>query len=46
MSYRTRDPLCVTGEVADWIGHPPEQLQVMKNNVERRRQQGVEAIED
>lgn len=45
-SYRTRDPLRVTGEVAAWQGHPPEQLQAMRDHVERLRQQGIEAIED
>lgn len=44
-SYRTRDPLRVTGEVAEWQGHPPEQLQAMKDNLERLKQMGIEAIE-
>src|SRR5688500_19129491 len=26
-SYRTRDPLRVVGEIAEWTGHPPEQVQ-------------------
>ena len=46
MSYRSRDPLRVTGEVRDWRGHPPEELKAMKDLVERSRQMGVEAIED
>src|SRR5690606_7840906 len=33
-SYRTRDPLRVTGEVTDWQGHPPEQLQAMRDHLE------------
>lgn len=45
-SYRSRDPLRVTGEVTDWQGHSPEQLQAMKDHLERLRQLGVEAIED
>jgi len=45
-SYRTRDPLRITGEITDWQGHPPEQLQAMKDNLERLKQQGIEAIED
>jgi hypothetical protein len=45
-SYRTRDPLRVTGEVTDWQGHSPEQLQAMKDGLERLKQLGVEAIED
>ena len=45
-SYRTRDPLRITGEVVDWTGHPPEQLKAMRDRVEELRLQGVEAIED
>jgi rifampin ADP-ribosylating transferase len=40
------NPLRVTGEVADWQGHSPEQLKVMKDNLERLRHLGIEAIED
>ncbi len=46
LSYRTRHPLRITGEVTGWKGHPPNQLQAMKANVERARQQGVEAINE
>jgi hypothetical protein len=45
-SYRSRNPLRVTGEVTDWQGHSPEQLKTMKDNPERLRQLGIEAIED
>ena len=45
-SYRTRDPLRVTGEIMDWKGHSPEELKVMTDHLEQLRQQGVEAIED
>jgi rifampin ADP-ribosylating transferase len=45
-SYRSRDPLRVTGEVADWQGHPPEALKAMKDHIEQLRQLGVEAIDD
>lgn len=45
-SYRTRDPLRVTGEVTDWQGHPAEQLKAMKDHIEELRQLGIEAIED
>jgi rifampin ADP-ribosylating transferase len=45
-SYRTLHPLRIIGEVTDWQGHAPEQLKAMKDNVERHRQQGIEAIED
>ncbi|MDR1432221.1 MAG: NAD(+)--rifampin ADP-ribosyltransferase [Propionibacteriaceae bacterium] len=43
-SYRTREPLRVTGEVADWQPHPPEALQAMRDNLAKLKRQGVEAI--
>ena len=45
-SYRSRNPLRIIGEVKDWQGHSPEKLKAMKENVERARQLGIEAIED
>jgi hypothetical protein len=45
-SYRSRDPIRVTGEVTDWQGHSPEALKTMNDNLERLRRLGVEAIED
>ena len=45
-SYRTRDPLRVIGEITDWKGHTPEQLQAMKDGLARFAAQGIKAIED
>lgn len=45
-SYRSREPLRVTGEVADWQGHSPEQLKAMKDGLERLKRQGIEPIDD
>ena len=45
-SYRTRNPLHVTGEIKNWQGHSPEQLRAMKEHLERLKQLGIEAIED
>ena len=45
-SYRSKHPFRVLGEVADWEGHAPEQLQAMKAHLEKLREQGIEAIED
>jgi len=45
-SYRTKSPLRVIGEVKDWPGHSPEQLKAMKDNLERLKELGIEAIED
>lgn len=46
MSYRTRDPLRVIGEVVGWQGHPAEQLATMKAHVAAAAEAGIEAIED
>jgi len=45
-SYRSREALRVLGEVTDWQGHAPDQLQAMKDNLQRLKDQGIEAIED
>jgi hypothetical protein len=45
-SYRSRNPLRVSGEITDWQGHSPEQLKSMKEHLERLKQLGIEAIED
>ena len=45
-SYRSKDPFKVIGEVTVWQGHPPEQVKAMKENLEKLKQQGIEAIED
>ena len=45
-SYRSRNPLRVTGEVADWQGHSPEQLKAMKDHLQQLKQMGIEAIDD
>jgi rifampin ADP-ribosylating transferase len=44
-SYRSREPLRVTGEVTEWQGHAPERLQQMKANVARLRAEGAEIID-
>jgi rifampin ADP-ribosylating transferase len=45
-SYRSRHPLRVLGEVESWVGHAPEVLQAMLDNLERLREQGLDLIED
>lgn len=45
-SYRSRDPIRVTGEVTDWKGHSPQELKAMKDHLERLKLLGIEAIED
>ncbi|SFG98605.1 rifampin ADP-ribosylating transferase [Duganella sp. CF458] len=45
-SYRSREPLRVTGEVVEWTGHPPERLREMLDHLEKLKEQGIEAIEE
>ena len=45
-SYRSVFPLKVMGEISEWQGHSPEQLKEMHDNLEKLKQQGIEAIED
>jgi hypothetical protein len=46
-SYRSTDPLRVTGEVEGWAGHSPEQLQQMRDGLARAKAEGrAEIIED
>jgi len=46
MSYRSRDPLRVIGEVTMWIGHAAEQLQQMKDGLARLAADGANIIVD
>jgi rifampin ADP-ribosylating transferase len=45
LSYRSREPLRVVGEVVAWQGHPPERLQQMRDHLQRLKEQGIEAID-
>lgn len=45
-SYRTRAPLRVVGELLDWQGHPPEQVQAMRDGLARLAARGVKAINE
>lgn len=44
-SFRSREPLRITGEITDWQGHAPERLQEMKDHLARLKEQGIEAID-
>jgi rifampin ADP-ribosylating transferase len=41
-SLRSRAPLRVTGELAEWVGHPPEAIRAMKDGLARLEREGVE----
>ena len=45
-SFRSREPLRVVGELADWVGHSPEKLQAMRDAVQRTLGKGRGQIED
>lgn len=45
-SYRSTDPFRVVGEVTVWLGHPAEQVQVMKEHLARLAAQGVDSLND
>lgn len=43
-SYRSLGPLRVTGEVTDWLGHSPAQLQTMCDDLARTKAEGRAGI--
>ena len=45
-SFRSRHPVRVVGELADWVGHPPEQLRAMREGLDALRRRGAAHIED
>lgn len=45
-SYRTRQPLKVVGEVLEWDGHSPEELQKMRDHLDELKRLGIDAIND
>ncbi len=45
-SYRTRAPVRVVGELTEWVGHPPEQVQGMRDHLAELRRQGADEIDD
>ena len=45
-SFRSREPLRVTGGVTDWQGHSPEAVRAMKEGLERLERLGVEPIDE
>jgi Rifampin ADP-ribosyl transferase len=45
-SFRSREPLRISGEITDWRGHSPEAVKAMKDGVERAKRLGVEPLDD
>ena len=46
MSFRSKLPLKIVGEVTVWQGHTPEQVKQMKEGLEKLREQGLDIIEN
>jgi hypothetical protein len=46
MSYRSTEPFRVVGEVTVWQGHPAEQVEAMKNALEKLKEQGIDSLND
>lgn len=45
-SYRTRQPVRIVGEITDWVGHSPEQLQAMRDSLADLERRGLAIIYD
>lgn len=46
MSYRSKNPFKVVGEITIWQGHSPEQIKAMKDGLAKLKEQGIEAIDN
>jgi rifampin ADP-ribosylating transferase len=45
-SYRTKEAVRIVGEITDWVGHSPEQLQHMQDVLADLRSKGLAVIYD
>lgn len=45
-SYRSKEPFRIVGEVTSWKGHPAEQVQAMKDALEKLREEGIDSLND
>ena len=46
MSYRSIHPFKVVGEVTIWQAHPADQVNAMKNALEKLKEQGINSLND
>ena len=46
LSYRSKYPFKVVGEITIWQGHSPEKVKAMKDGIAKSKELGIEAIED
>jgi len=45
-SYRTRGPVRIAGELTEWVGHSPEQLEAMRAGLADLKRTGLAVIYD
>lgn len=45
-SFRSTAPLRIVGELVDWVGHPPETVQAMRDGLAALQAKGAAQIED
>jgi rifampin ADP-ribosylating transferase len=45
-SYRSREPVEIIGEITDWVGHTPEQVQAFREGLDDLRRRGLAIIYD
>lgn len=45
-SFRTASPVRIVGELSDWTGHSPDQIQTMRDGLEKLRASGKAVIYD
>jgi rifampin ADP-ribosylating transferase len=45
-SYRTTGPVRIVGELLDWVGHAPEQVQAMRDHLAELERRGEAVIDD
>jgi rifampin ADP-ribosylating transferase len=45
-SFRSREPVRVVGELADWVGHAPEKLEAMRTALAALQREGTAQIDD
>jgi rifampin ADP-ribosylating transferase len=46
LSFRSRKPLRVVGELVDWVGHSKERRQAMRDGLDALKRQGAAKIQD
>ncbi len=46
LSYRTREPVRVIGEITDWVGHSADQIKTMLDGLADLRARGLDVVYD